>query len=76
MPQVTTNVAVDRAGNAVRVMPVDCKAVSVNGLGSTVIEAVGVAENVTVVQFRPLAAGSKNTLPGASAGPILATVTV
>lgn len=76
MPQVTTKVALELAGNKVKVMPLDCKADSVNGSGSTVIDAAGVAENVTVVQFRPLVAGSKNTLPGAFAGPRLATVTV
>ena len=75
-PQVSIKVAVELAGNAVRVMPVDCKAASVRGLGDTVMDAAGVAENVTVVQFKPLLAGSKNTLPGALPGPIFATVTV
>ena len=70
------NVAVELAGNAVKVMPVDCNAASVSGLGDTDMDATGVAEKVTVVQFKPLVAGSENTLPGALAGPILATVTV
>ena len=69
MPQVTAKVAVELAGNCVSVMPVDCKASSVKGLGDTVIDASGVAEKVTLVQLRPVAAGSKNTLSGALAGP-------
>ena len=76
MPQVTTKVAVEFAGKAVKVMPVDCNADNVSGLGKAVIDAAGVAENVTVVQARPLLAGSRKTLTGAFAGPKLATVIV
>lgn len=75
-PQVTTKKAVELAGKSVRLMPVDCNAAKVSGLGDVVIDAAGVAENVTVVQASPLAAGSKNTLPGALPGPRLAIVTV
>ena len=75
-PQLTTKVAVELAGNNVRVIPVDCNAASVSGLGDTVIDAAGVAEKVTEVQSSPLVTGSLKTLPGASAGPRLATVTM
>ena len=56
------------------VSPVDCKALMVKGDGQLAVPAV--TAQVTVVQLRPVAAGSFKTVPGAAAGPILATVMV
>ena len=76
-PQVILKAAVDSAGNVgVKVMPVDCRALKVSGLGSTVTAPTGVDVNVTVVQPIPVAIGSRNIAPCALAGPKLAIVTV
>ena len=76
-PQVILKVAVDSAGKVgEKVMPVDCSALKVSGVGCTVTEPTGLDVNVTVVQPIPVAIGSRNTAPCALAGPKLAIVTV
>lgn len=71
------NVAVEPAGKVgVSETVVVCSAVKVKGNGLVVTEVAGVDVKVTVVQLRPLTGGSKNDVPGAAAGPRLATVTV
>lgn len=74
-PQVTLNDKVELALNeGVMVSPAPCKALMVRGDGQLAVPVVTAQD--TVVQLRPVAAGSFRTVPGAAAGPILATVMV
>lgn len=72
--QVTTNVAVEPAGNAGEISrPAPCKRPILIVPGHILI---AVEEQETDVQLKPATAGSNSVTPGAAIGPKLATVMV
>ena len=74
-PHLTTKVAVVLAAKVGDICkPVDCCKADMLGLAGHILAAVEV--QVTLVQLKPVTAGSVNTVPGAAVGPRLATVMV
>ena len=77
-PQVTSKVSVELAGKLLIGMPLPCKlAIVTLAAGTEAAQVVPTAEvQVTVLQLRPVATGSRSMLPLAAAGPVLLMVMV